>query len=264
MNCSRYQSIALVSCLATLLSAVAAHAETPPAVAMDPVPSQPQPGSATGQAPVAPTAAAPDQEERPPRKMIIAEQAPAPAPAEVRTDKIHDGFYVRANLGFGSQTTSLDLGAGVPNLDATAMALSMSALVGGAPAPGFIVGGTLGLDSLASTNFTGGGAEAKTGVMLTTIGPFVDGYPDPRGGFHVGGMVGPGFARLKDSIGGGSKSANGISLAAWLGYDWWVAEQWSIGGLLRFSGANTWDSSDGSDLSVDVRAVTLMVSAVYQ
>jgi hypothetical protein len=69
-------------------------------------------------------------------------------------------------------------------------------LLGAAPSPGIVLGGALFLDSLPSTRFDSGGISAKTGLSLVTVGPFLDGYPNPRGGLHAGGMLGASVVHL--------------------------------------------------------------------
>jgi len=227
--------------------------------------------SAQVASPPAPVAAEPNttlqaapRDPAPQPKIQLATQAPAPAPVVARTDKMHDGFYVRMSFGFGSQSTTIDDGAPAPNFTATDATLVFNGLVGGAPAPGVILGGSLALDSLPSTTFEADAYRAKTGASLLSIGPFIDGYPNPRGGFHLGGTIGPSFARLTSNTGFAGTKAKGISLAAWLGYDWWVADQWSLGGLLRLSGANNWSSNTSPDLAINMRSIALLFTAVYQ
>jgi hypothetical protein len=182
-----------------------------------------------------------------------------------RTDKLHDGFYLRLNLGFGSQSTTIDDGTPSPNLKATGGTLAIDLLAGGAPSPGVIIGGALFLDSLPSKTFRADdGYSAKSSVSLLTIGPFIDGYPNPRGGFHLGGTVGLSNARLSNNPNIPFDKALGFGLAAWLGYDWWVADQWSVGGSLQFSGAHTSKTVNSTDVSVDTRSIMLMLTAVYQ
>lgn len=200
----------------------------------------------------------------PPPRIQLASQAPAPTPVVARTDRMHDGFYVRMSFGFGSQSTTIDDGVPAPNFKATDVTLVFNGLVGGAPAPGVILGGSLALDNLPSTTFEADADRAKTGATLFSIGPFIDGYPDPRGGFHLGGTIGPSFARLTSNAGFTGTKARGISLAAWLGYDWWVADQWAVGGLFRLSGANNWSSSSSPDLAINTRSIALLFTAVYQ
>ena len=202
--------------------------------------------------------------ERPPLIHLV-DQTPPPPPPVARTDKSHDGFYVRVNLGFGSQSTSLDSGSAWPNYSGTAGTLNLGLLLCGAPSPGIVLGGGLLFDNMPSTSLDASdGYTLKTSTSLATFGPFIDGYPNPRGGFHLGGTVGFSTLGLSNARGLASNRTNGFGLAAWLGYDWWVADQWSVGGLLQFSGSHTTHSATGADLSVDTRSVALMLTAVYQ
>jgi len=72
------------------------------------------------------------------------------------------------------------------------------------------------------------------------LAAFVDWFPDVRGGFHFGAGLGWAVAvasapdaSVFDYIGGG-----GPALSAHLGYDFWIARQWSLGGMLRWTGAS--------------------------
>ena len=241
-------------------SATADQWTSPPPSELVASPPAPPPVAAQANttSPVAP------RDPTPQPKIQLAPQAPPPAPLVARTDKVHDGFYVRMSFGFGSQSTTIDDGAPAPNFTATDATLVFNGLVGGAPAPGVILGGSLALDSLPSTTFEADADRAKTGATLFSIGPFIDGYPNPRGGFHVGGTIGPSFARLSSNTGFAGTKSSGISLAAWSGYDWWVADQWSVGGLLRLSGANNWSSSTSPDFAINMRSIALLFTAVYQ
>jgi len=243
----------LLACFSLTVSA-GASAQTPPATP-GPNPTMAPPAAA----PIAPATAAPQ-----PPKIQLVDQAPLPPPPVPRTDKTHDGFYTRLNIGFGSQSTSLDAGPGVPNFSGTRGTLDLGLLIGGAPSPGIVLGGALLLDSMPSTTLEADGYSLKTGTTLATLGPFIDGYPNPRGGFHLGGTVGFSALKLSKDSGLVSDRLNGFGLAAWLGYDWWVAEQWSVGGLLQFSGAHVSRSAQSVDMSVDTRSIALMLTAVYQ
>jgi len=250
----------LRSCLtasATLLITASALAQAQPA-APEPVPAPQQPEVAGNASPAAPatTTQAP--------KIQLVEQAPPPAPPVARTDKMHDGFYARLNLGFGSQSTSIDAGQAYSNFSGTRGTLDLGLLIGGAPSPGIILGGALLLDSMPSTSLNADGYTLKTSTTLATLGPFIDGYPNPRGGFHLGGTVGLSTVRLSNDAGLPTSRANGFGLAAWLGYDWWVADQWAVGGLLQFSGAHASRNAQSMDMSVDTRSISLLLTAVYQ
>ena len=168
------------------------------------------------------------------------------------------------NLGFGSQSTTIDNGSPLPNFTGSNGTLDIGLLVGGAPSPGIVLGGALLLDNQLSTTLKADPYTLKTSLTLATLGPFIDGYPNPRGGFHLGGTIGLSNARLTSDQNLRSTKAFGFGLAAWLGYDWWVADQWSVGGQLQFSGSRTTRHENATDMSVDTRAIALMFTAVYQ
>jgi hypothetical protein len=260
-------------CLAGLAQFVAcpAVAQTPPPAPPPPAPSPPAASQAAPQAappaePQAqPTAAAPAPVDSAAPKIQLASQAPPPPPPVARTDKTHDGFYARLNLGFGSQSTKIDNGTSLDNFSGSGGTLDVGLLIGGAPSPGIVIGGALLLESLPSTTFDSGPLYSlKTSVGLGTLGPFIDGYPNPRGGFHLGGTLGATSVRLANDPSLPGNKAFGFGLAAWLGYDWWVADQWSLGGLLQFAGNRTTHHEQGLDMSVDTRTIALLLTAVYQ
>jgi hypothetical protein len=199
-----------------------------------------------------------------PSRLELAAPAPAPATTAVRTDKLHDGFYVRVNLGFGTQWTTIDDATVRPNLSAKGSTLIADLLIGAAPSPGIILGGALLFDSLPSTRFGADGYAIKTGLSLATVGPFIDGYPNPRGGFHSGAMLGASAAHLSSNPYYATENAYGFGLATWLGYDCWVADQWSVGGLLRFAGSHVVGHANSPDVGVYTRSIALLLTAVYQ
>ena len=243
-----------------VFAATEAWAQTPPTTG--PASSAPE-TTAPPPAANAPPAATPPAASSTPMIQLAA-QAPPPAPVVARTDKTHDGFYARLNLGFGSQSTKIDDGTPLDNFSGSGGTLDVDVLVGGAPSPGIILGGALLLESLPSTTFRADPYSLKTSLTLATLGPFIDGYPNPRGGFHLGGTLGLTSARLSSDPNLPYNKAFGFGLAAWLGYDWWVADQWSLGGLLQFSGARTTHHENSTDMAVDTRAIALLLTAVYQ
>ncbi len=106
-------------------------------------------------------------------------------------------------------------------------------------------------------------AWTRTSALLL-IGPFVDGFPNPKRGFHVGGTLGlAGVSFSKLGAADERREANGFGGAVWIGHDFWVADEWSIGPSLRFLTTITQDKTKDTDLTVTSRALTLMVTALY-
>ncbi len=248
---------ALCSAGFLVVVARAALAQTPPAPSPSSAPQAVAPPATADASQAAPASSA--------APMIqLASQAPPPPPPLARTDKTHDGFYARLNLGFGAQSTAIDNGTQLDNFSGSGGTLDVDLLLGGAPSPGIIIGGALLLESLRTTTFKTGPDSLKTNLGLATLGPFIDGYPNPRGGFHLGGTIGLSSARLSGDPNLPYNKAFGFGLAAWLGYDWWVADQWSVGGLLQFSGNRTTHNEGSTDMAVDTRTIALLLTAVYQ
>jgi hypothetical protein len=115
---------------------------------------------------------------------------------------------------------------------------ALELLFGGTPARGLVVGGGFvgqdiwdpetTIDSNnpnvpQSLNF-----EGALGVLA--LGPFMDWFPDEKGGAHVGGMIGFGGIGLRDRSG---NPDIGLGGSLWTGYDFWIADQWSLGAELR-------------------------------
>ncbi len=179
---------------------------------------------------------------------VIVVTTEKPAPVEKTTRRLHDGFYLRTSLGhgwFGTKFTDGLLEDSTIGGDGGAFDLQL----GGTPARGFVVGGGLFLNGMDHEDVRPVGTsrydyDGPGSIGLLAVGPFVDYFPDPKGGFHVGGMLG--FAALAfDTPSELSTSpyyedearvGTGGALGAWVGYDWWVAREWSLGIQLRYLG----------------------------
>jgi hypothetical protein len=143
-------------------------------------------------------------------------------------------------------------------------------LAGGTPVPGLVIGG----GSLFQTAVAPGQSSSGpvTGYLdfvpnwpsFWLFGPMIDVFPNPNGGFHLGALAGLATVGLKGSD---DKLSDGGGGSAWVGYGAWTAAQWSLGGLLRFSGARTKRTVAGPVAPVDATdgtwGVTLEFSATY-
>ncbi len=198
----------------------------------------------------------------PSRGPIIDLSTPAPGARVLRTYHQHDGFYVRVDGGLGT-LLSANVDTNLGDRSADGVSLSYDLLIGGSPGPGFAVGGGLvGSLQLSGDWETRSGVPADGGNLTTLIiGPFADGFPDPKGGWHLGGLAGLAWAGFDMPVSGDGTSAIGFGGAFWTGYDVWVAPDWSVGGLLRMDALRATNSDD--DATVSQVALSLMFSVLY-
>lgn len=209
-----FLTTSLVSCFASM-----AHAQE----SAPPRPSEPQP---TNPLPGTDAATTPASETQPTTHMNLS--VPPPAPALQRKDYMHEGFYFRLNVGGGYGYTDLTSRGTSDNGDA--FALGVDVMVGGSPAPGVVFGGAAITNTLIATPLLG---QNRTHFQFIT-GPFFDVYLRNKQGFHFGAAAGFAGTTLSDLPASAGFGGGG---ALFMGYDFWVAPEWSGGFLVRGSGA---------------------------
>ncbi|HYP97160.1 MAG TPA: hypothetical protein VER96_00715 [Polyangiaceae bacterium] len=230
--------------------------------------------------PAAPPPAAPPP-EAPPTIQLVKPQEPAPAPPPKidlstpapekpvqRTYHFHEGFYLRASVGFGYYYGAFN---DSKHSDFSEHGGTMSAdlLIGGSPSPGVSIGGGLLVDPLFGASYQRNGREVGThGGVSTLIGPFIDAFPDATKGWHLGGLIGfAGMSFQNLNAGacceGSRERAIGFGGAAWFGYDFWVAPEWAAGPQFRAMGMSTSGTHSGSDISAFASSFDLGVSVVF-
>jgi len=164
-----------------------------------------------------------------------------PPPAKPKGVHLHDGFYFRADLGFGYLHESATFKTAGISADQTQSggAGSMLLLFGGTPIDGFAIGGGMFFASAGSPK-AGGNTSGPRGSLdsegLLGLTGFGDYYFDPKGGFHLMGLVGFGGLSWSDANGNqapGDQQPSGVVLGGGVGYDFWVGSQWSLGVLAR-------------------------------
>ena len=186
----------------------------------------------------------------------------APSEPVQRSYHLHDGFYARASVGFGSLSASFDDGTpGFDDLTGSGPTMGFDLLFGGSPSPGIAIGGGLLAQGAFSTELERNGYSEDRSLSVFTIGPFIDGYPSANGGWHFGGLIGLAGVNVEDSSNDGVSKTSGFGGAAFVGYDFWVADEWSVGPLLRFSGTLTRDSDGNVDASTF--STVLSFTALY-
>lgn len=201
------------------------------------------------------------EEDTAPTKILLTPQSdPITGP---RTFHMHDGFYVRGNFGYGFLWGSYDRDGEEP-ISADGSGIAIDLLIGGAPSPGFIVGGGLVGAWLFAADFEQDGQRTSShDVGAGLLGVFVDGYFNPSDGWHLGGLLGLGGQTLSsDAV---TDSTAGFGGAIWAGYDQWVGDDFSVGGLLRFTlMRSTGNDDDNEDVTANTGSLSLMFTAVYQ
>jgi hypothetical protein len=186
----------------------------------------------------------------------------------------HDGFYLRMGLGFAwgqvkSTATFSVLGLSQSShLEAVynGWGPAYELLIGGTIARGLVLGGGLvGQDirdpSLTLSTDAPGSTESMTAsgaLGVGALGPFLDWFPNDRGGLHFGTMIGLAVLGLSD---GSGKSPTGPAGALWGGHDFWIADQWSLGGELRIIALTA--KRDFADLDGSSRDNAVSIEAVF-
>jgi hypothetical protein len=194
-----------------------------------------------------------------PRPSIDVTVAPPPAPVQ-RTYQVHEGFYLRADLGLG--TLSSDLSGPGPDLSSSGMELEGDLLVGAGLAPGVTLGGGLlyatqlsGDWDIEDTDLTASNGDLSTFI----VGPFIDGFPNAKDGWHFGGLAGLAIAQFDPGEPLDSSTALGFGGSVWAGHDFWVAPEWSVGGLIKVSALRATDEDiTASKLSFSLNFTALV------
>jgi hypothetical protein len=168
---------------------------------------------------------------------------------------LHDGLYLRMALGGGGLVARdrVDGVARDQDSDLRGGGGAMEFSLGGSLRPGLVLAGSFLAQGaeLGRIENQSGSTSVNKGAGLVLFGLTLDMYPDPRSGFHVSGSIGPALMstveddrvnrRWRNEAGGG------VSLAT--GYDWWISPQWSMGFLVRATGARLWGSTTYEEAS---------------
>jgi len=90
-------------------------------------------------------------------------------------------------------------------------------------------------------------------ASIAILGPFVDYYIDPKLGWHAQGAFGiatmaVGKGSQSQGTVTGEKTMGGLGFMLGGGYEWWIAEQWSMGALLRFVYVSVESSHDDREV----------------
>ena len=200
-----------------------------------------------------------------PAEIDVETTAPSAPPSTSR--RVHDRFYLRGSIGVGHMAVRF-----TPDLleddRVHGRSSSFDLQLGGTPTRGLVVGGGLFLQSMRHDDLEATGAspddDSPGEVSLFALGPFVDFYPDPQQGFHFGGtlaLAGLAYDAPGTTGPAESRGAGGGAFGAWVGYDAWIAREWSLGAQLRYLGAATKNGEYDWKGATDV--ILLQFTALY-
>jgi hypothetical protein len=148
----------------------------------------------------------------------------------------HDGFYLQLNAGLGYLSSTAEVGGFDVNL--SGVTLPSSFLMGGTIGPVVIGGGFFGdyaFSPSASVNGQDSPLYGDVSMTLIGIGVFADIYPDIHKGLHFQPFIGWGGLETSRNGDSGGSDPTGLVLAVAGGYDVFVSDNWSIGGMARLA-----------------------------
>ena len=170
----------------------------------------------------------------------------------------HDGFYLQLNAGLGYMSASAEQGGITQKLSGATLPSSL--LLGGTVGP-VVIGGGFFADHAFAPGATINGQKQNLDISMTliAIGAFADIYPDVHKGLHFQPFIG--WAALERSMNGnsGGSDPTGLVLAISGGYDVFVSDNWSIGGMARIAYAPL----KYEDVGVGVFAPSLLATFTY-
>lgn len=192
-----------------------------------------------------------------------------PAVAHADAPETHDGFYLRLALGLGylSDSGSAKLtSANTFDYTLKGGGIATELLFGGTVIPGLVVGGGFQGGSFPKPKIKSGSVEREFDATATisSVGPFVDYYFNPRGGLHLQGFVGLGVISARDDNNRTtSNNPTGLALSVGIGHDWFVSEQWSIGVLGRLQYMNLTATDSGIEDKHSIISPALLATFTY-
>jgi len=161
----------------------------------------------------------------------------------------------------------------VPDRNISGGGVALDVMVGGTPVPGLVLGGVMLVSGATQPEVESDGQTQELDANLSSLlfGPFIEGFFDPGGGLHAGGAIGLSVAGYQgpDTTPEEEEPFAGVGVAAWGGYDAWIAPNWSLGGYLRVMGTSGRRDFESVPLAETVKeqvntlSVALLFTALY-
>jgi hypothetical protein len=105
--------------------------------------------------------------------------------------------------------------------------------------------------------------QYRSSPDVASIGPFVAYYPNPHHGVNVQAMLGVAYAADKSGHIFDEDTETGFSLMVSSGYDFWIANQWSLGPsfcVSAFTTKQVMEDAAASTFAVVSLAIALSVT----
>jgi len=168
-----------------------------------------------------------------------------PPPASAPGARTHDGFFLRFGLGMAIHKTSIKQSADNVTgrtIELTGNGVAFDLQIGGTVAKGLILAGDLGghvindpeVKITADNSSVSATDKIKGTLTYSRVGGVVVFYPSPTSGLHLFGGGGFGTMNVKyDDSSITTDKASGAQINGGIGYEGWIGNEWSMGGLLR-------------------------------
>lgn len=196
--------------------------------------------------------------------LLIASTPAALAAGKART---HDeGLHLIASVGAAFATSGVTTDpepSPNPDVNASGVAVGGMLLVGWTLKPGLAVGaGGAGFHVFSPTvtvddKEIDGDPDPIAGMVL---GPYATYYLEPAGGLHF--LAQLGAATLQDTD-EDTDLAIGFGATLGVGYDMYVADDWSVGGMARFQFLSTSTEQDDVTISHTTMVPALLFTATW-
>lgn len=181
--------------------------------------------------------------------LTVVSSAAAAAP------RTHDGVYLRFGVGPGYALSTFSPAGGADS-DARGPSVNTELAAGVTVRPRLVVGG--GTFPMVSPSPSYDGADPG-GQHVSGTGPFVAYWLDARGGLQVQGALLFAAGYLDGSDTRASQVGFGYGAMAGVGYDRFVAAEWSVGALARLTAYRL----HGVDDAIRIAAPALLVTITH-
>lgn len=177
----------------------------------------------------------------------------------------HDGFFLRAQLGFGGGDTVIEDYAG-DDLETSGTATTFTLQIGYAIFDNFILFFENGASVMPGSKLTHPlaitEAQKKNDVTISTFGLGVSWYWMPYN-IYIAPVLSLSVTKYDGAmLEGDSRGGSGLSLS--IGKEWWVSDNWGLGvALFIFGGGDTVKDQDGVKYDMSSSVIGIMFTATY-